>query len=175
MLKKAFAGKVFLVGDHVNTDILHPPDYFSLKRDKVAAGLSKGCKEDFMTQLGPDSILVAGRNFGCGSSRESSARSFKYNGIEIIIAESFARIFYRNLTNQGIHLITCPGIARIAAQGEAILGDLEKSEIKNMDSSWQLACDPVPDYVRKILAHGGLVNFLKAELKKNNQFLLRSK
>ena len=175
MFKKSFVGKVFLVGDHVNTDILHPPDYFSLKRDKVTAGLSKGCKEDFMTQLDSDSILVAGRNFGCGSSRESSARSFKYNGIEIILAESFARIFYRNLTNQGIYLITCPGITRIATQGETILVDLEKSEIRSMDRSWQLACDPVPNYVFKILAQGGLVNFLKVELEKNNQFLHRSK
>ena len=111
MLKKIFTGNAFLLGDHVNTDILHPPDYFSLKKERIASGLSKGA-EDFFSRMAKDDIIVAGRNFGCGSSRESSARSFAYNGIAVIVAESFARIFFRNLTNQGIYLITCPGIAK---------------------------------------------------------------
>jgi len=69
MLEKLFTGNAFLLGDHVNTDILHPPDYFSLKKDRIASGLSKGA-EDFFSRMAKDDIIVAGRNFGCGSSRE---------------------------------------------------------------------------------------------------------
>jgi 3-isopropylmalate/(R)-2-methylmalate dehydratase small subunit len=160
MLKKSFAGKAFILGDHVNTDILHPPDYFSLKKDTIASGLSKGA-EDFISKMGRDDIIVAGRNFGCGSSRESSARSFAYNGIEVIIAESFARIFYRNLTNQGIYLITCPGITKKAEQGEPIRIDLEKNEISSQRRDWRLTCNPLPIYVKSVLGKGGLIKFLE--------------
>ena len=120
MLIKTFTGNAFLLGDHVNTDILHPPDYFSLEKDRIASGLSKGA-EDFFSRMAKDDIIVAGRNFGCGSSRESSARSFAYNGIAVIVAESFARIFFRNLTNQGIYLITCPGIKKKPSRESRLL------------------------------------------------------
>jgi len=160
MFKKSFTGTAFLLGDHVNTDILHPPDYFSLKKDTIASGLSKGA-EDFFSRMGRNDIIVAGRNFGCGSSRESSARSFAYNGIAVIVAETFARIFYRNLTNQGIYLITCPGISKTAEQGEPISIDLEKNEISSQRRDWRLACDPLPGYVKSVLEKGGLIKFLE--------------
>jgi len=160
MFKKSFTGTAFFLGDHVNTDILHPPDYFSLKKDTIASGLSKGA-EDFISKMGKDDIIVAGRNFGCGSSRESSARSFAYNGIEMIVAESFARIFYRNLTNQGIYLITCPGISETAEQGEPIRIDLENNEISSQRRDWRLTCAPLPEYIRRVLEQGGLIKFLE--------------
>jgi 3-isopropylmalate/(R)-2-methylmalate dehydratase small subunit len=166
MLKQHFTGKAFILGDHVNTDILHPPDYFSLKKDTIASGLSKGA-EDFISKMGRDDIIVAGRNFGCGSSRESSARSFAYNGIEVIVAESFARIFYRNLTNQGIYLIACPGIAKTAEQGEAIRIDLEKNEISSQRRDWRLACTPLSGYVKSVLEKGGLMKFLEDRIAKS--------
>jgi 3-isopropylmalate dehydratase small subunit len=164
MLKKQFTGNVFLLGDHVNTDILHPPDYFSLKKDRIASGLSKGA-EDFLARMDKVDILVAGRNFGCGSSRESSARSFTYNSIEVIVAESFARIFHRNLTNQGIYLVTCPGISKQAQQGESICIDLEKNEISSQNRCWVLPCSPIPEYMERVLEKGGLLQFLEEELK----------
>ncbi len=164
MLKKVFIGKAFLLGDHVNTDILHPPDYFSLKKDTIASGLSKGA-EDFIARMGRDDIIVAGRNFGCGSSRESSARSFAYNGIAVIVAESFARIFYRNLTNQGIYLITCPGISKKAVPREPLVIDLEKNEIRSQDRDWAIPCDPLTRYVQRVLGKGGLLKFLEEQLR----------
>ena len=166
MFKKSFTGKAFILGDHVNTDILHPPDYFSLKKDTIASGLSKGA-EDFISKMGTDDIIVAGRNFGCGSSRESSARSFTYNGIEVIVAESFARIFYRNLTNQGIYLITCPGISKTADQREPIRIDLEKNEISSQRRDWRLACHPLSGYVKSVLEKGGLIKFLEDRIAKS--------
>ena len=164
MLKKIFTGNAFLLGDHVNTDILHPPDYFSLKKERIASGLSKGA-EDFFSRMAKDDIIVAGRNFGCGSSRESSARSFAYNGIAVIVAESFARIFFRNLTNQGIYLITCPGIAKKAVQGEPLVIDLEKLEVRSERQGWALPCSPLPEYIKSVLKKGGLLKFLEEEMK----------
>jgi len=166
MLKKMFTGTAFILGDHVNTDILHPPDYFSLHKERIASGLSRGA-EDFILKMKKDDIIVAGRNFGCGSSRESSARSFAYNGIEVIVAESFARIFYRNLTNQGIYLITCRGIQKAIEPGELIRIDLAKNEISSHSRGWRLPCDPLPQYIQNVLEHGGLIKFLEHQMNKN--------
>ena len=164
MSNKLFTGNAFLLGDHVNTDILHPPDYFSLKKERIASGLSKGA-EDFFSRMAKDDIIVAGRNFGCGSSRESSARSFAYNGIAVIVAESFARIFFRNLTNQGIYLMTCPGIAKKAVQGEPLAIDIEQLEVRSKHQGWALPCSPLPEYIQSVLEKGGLLKFLEEEIK----------
>ncbi len=166
-MKTLFTGTAFKLGDHVNTDILHPPDYFSLQKERVASGLSRGA-EDFIAKMQPGDIIVAGRNFGCGSSRESSARSFAYNGIEVIVAESFARIFYRNLTNQGIYLVTCRGIQNVVEQGEVIRIDLEKNQVSSLHRNWHLPCEPLPQYIQMVLASGGLIRFLEHRMTKNS-------
>ena len=110
-------GTALMLGDSVNSDILHPPKYFSLDPERVKDGLFRGMASSIRESLTPDTIIIAGRNFGCGSSREVVTYSLKLNGIRLIIAVSFARICFRNCINQGILPIECD------ATGVTVVGD----------------------------------------------------
>lgn len=99
-------GRVWLFGDDLNTDVIHPPQFFSLDPEKVKRGLFHGLDPTIQPNLQPGDILVGGRNFGCGSSRETSMRALKLNQIGAIVALDFARIFFRNATNNGLPCLT---------------------------------------------------------------------
>jgi 3-isopropylmalate/(R)-2-methylmalate dehydratase small subunit len=96
---RTVTGRIWLFGDDMNTDVIHPPSFFSLDPEKVKRGLFHGYDPTIQPNIQPDDIIVAGRNFGCGSSRETSIRAIKLNQIGAVIAVDFGRIFFRNATN----------------------------------------------------------------------------
>lgn len=168
-LKKLYRGRAYVLGDNINTDVIHPPDYFSLDSSRVQAGLSKGLEIDFSRYLKEGGIIVAGKNFGCGSSRETSARALKLHGVSLILAESFARIFYRNMINQGVVLLTCPGIHGRMKTGDPLEVDLEAGEVRHLDDIWHLPFKPPERYTWEILACDGMKGFLEKVIRQRWQ------
>lgn len=163
-LQKRYRGRAYVLGDNINTDVIHPPDYFSLDPTRVQAGLSKGLEEDFSRYLKEGDIIVAGKNFGCGSSRETSARALKLHGVSLILAESFARIFYRNMTNQGVVLLACPGLQGRVETGDLLEVDLEAGEVCHPEGGWRLPFRLPERYIREILECDGMKGFLERRI-----------
>jgi 3-isopropylmalate/(R)-2-methylmalate dehydratase small subunit len=126
-----FTGPAIVLPDHVDSEQLHPARYFSLDEERVRSGLFEGMAKEIKERLRPDSIVVAGRNFGCGSSREVVVRALLLNGIHVIVADSFARIFYRNAVNLGLTVVECPGCAAQASDGDLLEVDIRAGFVKN--------------------------------------------
>ena len=143
--------KLIVLGHNVNTDLLHPPRYFSLRRDRVREGFLRGLDPDVAESFRPGDIIVAGSNFGCGSSRETTVQSMLYNGVTAVISVSFARIFYRNAINNGLpvyHFINEGDYETLRSFTEAEL-DLDPPALRTTDAS--IALRAVPDFVREII------------------------
>jgi 3-isopropylmalate dehydratase small subunit len=155
-------GKAWVFGDNLNTDIIHPPQYFSLDPATVKQGLFSGLDPQLQDKLSPGDIIFAGKNFGCGSSRETSIRSLKLNQIGAIVAVDFARIFFRNATNNALPCICFrnPMDLNKIVPGQTV-------EIS--PSSWTLsltngetiALEPVGSFISQIWEAGGLLNLLQ--------------
>jgi 3-isopropylmalate dehydratase small subunit len=155
------AGRVWLFGDDVNTDVIHPPAFYSLDPDKVRRGLFNGYDPEMQPGIEPGDVLVAGRNFGCGSSRETSIRSIKLNEIGALVAIDFARIFFRNATNNGLPCLTFadPGDLARLRKGQRITVDTDAATLRTEEGE-AIALTPPGDFVRRIWAAGGLLNLL---------------
>ena len=157
----AIEGNVWRFGEHVNTDVIHPPDFFSLDPEIVRKGLFHRYDPELQPKIQPGDIIVAGRNFGCGSSRETSIRSLKLNHIGAIVAVDFARIFFRSATNNGLPCLTPvdpEALGRLAFEGRARLS-FDDWTLTGADGS-AVALAPVPDFVRRIWSAGGLLQTL---------------
>lgn len=162
------SGRIWKLGDHVNTDVLHPSFFFSLDEKRVREGLIEG-----MGRLGANAaaqssherlIIVAGQNFGCGSSRETSVRSLRNFGVKAIVAASFARIFFRSLTNLGVPTFECREIQNRARDGELI--DILTTEgFIDLPNGRRFPFSPLDPHVKKILEAGGLIPYLQREWK----------
>lgn len=155
------AGSTWVFGDSLNTDVLHPPAYYSLDPETVKRGLFMGIDPQLQERVQPGDFIVGGRNFGCGSSRETSIRSLKLNGIAAIVAIDFARIFFRSATNQGIPCLClkrAEDVARFRHGGSTRL-DLDAYWIGGADGE-RIALEPVGDFVRRIWSAGGLLGLL---------------
>ncbi len=153
--KMIYSGKVFKLGHHVNTDVLHPSEFFSMNQDIVKKGFLHEMSLNFNNE---SIILIGGKNMGCGSSRETTAYSLKSNNIEIIIAISFSRIFYRNLVNNGIVPIELPEIYSDIKTNDDIIIDLSQNIILTKNKCWTI---PMFDsYIDSILRSGGMVQYL---------------
>lgn len=148
-------GKVWKFGDNIDTDVIIPGRYlrtFSL--DELAAHVMEGIDPDFAKNVRPGDIIVAGQNFGCGSSREQAPVALKHAGISAIIAKSFARIFYRNAINIGLPVI----VAEIkASSGDILELDLERGTIVNLNTEETFKIEPFKRFLLDILKKGGLV------------------
>ncbi len=159
-------GKVYKFGDDINTDVIYPGKYLSITSDR--AEMAKHCFEtvypEVRARAKPGDIIVAGRNFGCGSSREQAATCLKYFGISAVIAESFARIFYRNAINLGLPVIIAPGTARIVEQGDSVEIDFDEGYVKNYGTGKSVRSSKLPDFVIGILSDGGLIAHLQKKL-----------
>ncbi len=165
-INKDISGKVWLLGDHVNTDLIHPPSCFSLNEDKMKKGLLVGM-ERLKRKMDPaipseNLVIVAGENFGCGSSRETSVRALFASGIRAIVAASFARIFYRSLVNCGIVPIVCEELHNNVSDGDLIHIILDKQSII-LENKNQIPFSPLDPHIKKILECGGLISYLKVE------------
>jgi len=155
-------GTAYKFGHNVDTDQIIPAKYLVTTDAKE---LAKHCMEiadpDFPTKAKPGDILVAGRNFGCGSSREHAPISIKGMELGLVIAESFARIFFRNCINIGMPILECPAAAQEINAGDTLEVDLDKGIIKNVTQHKSYTAQPFPDFMQHIINAGGLMPYVK--------------
>lgn len=154
-------GKVFKYGDNVDTDVIIPARYLNSSDPKE---LAQHCMEDidteFVKKVQKGDIIVADKNFGCGSSREHAPLAIKAAGVSCVIAETFARIFYRNAINIGLPIIECPEAAGGIAAGDEVEVDFDSGVIRNLTKGTQFQGQAFPDFMQKIIAAEGLVNYI---------------
>lgn len=155
-------GKAIKYGDNVDTDVIIPARYLNTSDKKE---LASHCMEDidkeFVNKVKAGDVMVAGFNFGCGSSREHAPIAIKESGISLVIAKSFARIFYRNSINIGLAIVECPDGADRIAGGDTVEADLEAGVIYNRTSGESYKVEPFPEFISKIIANGGLVESIR--------------
>lgn len=154
-------GTVFKYGDNVDTDVIIPARYLNAT-DGVE--LAKHCMEDidkeFIHKVKPGDIIVANKNFGCGSSREHAPLALKCAGVSCVVAETFARIFYRNAINIGMPIIECPKAAKAIAAGDEVEIDFDSGKITNLTQGISYQGQAFPPFMQKIISAGGLVNYI---------------
>ncbi len=160
-----FTGRVWKFGDNINTDEIIPARYLNTS-DPVE--LAKHCMEDadpdFSSKLSPGDIIVAGQNFGCGSSREHAPIAIKAAGIARVIAGSFARIFYRNSFNMGLPILECPEAASRIAEGDTVTVELDSGVITLAGNAGTLTAQPIPPFMRNLISAGGLMNYVREKV-----------
>ena len=158
---KAACGKVFKFGDNVDTDGIIPARYLNSSDPKE---LAQHCMEDidadFVKKVSPGDLIVATKNFGCGSSREHAPLAIKAAGVSCVIAETFARIFYRNAINIGLPIIECPEAAKDIADGDEVEVDFDSGRITNKTKGTTYQGQAFPPFMQKIIDCGGLVNYI---------------
>ena len=155
-------GNVWKFNDNVDTDLIIPARFLNVSDEET---LAKNCftdhRPDFVDGVQAGDIIVAGRNFGCGSSREHAPLAIKGAGIRLIIAESFARIFYRNAFNIGLPLLESTDAAHGLEEGDHVSVDLVTGEINDQEKEQPFMAKPIPDFMMEIIRAGGLVNYTK--------------
>lgn len=153
-----YEGNVIRYGDNVDTDVIIPARYLNTSEP---AALAAHCMEDldatFVARVQPGDMIVAGENFGCGSSREHAPIAIKASGISLVIAKSFARIFYRNAINIGLAILECPEAADGISEGDRVEADLDAGIIRDLTTGAEYQTTPFPAFIRKIIENGGLV------------------
>jgi 3-isopropylmalate/(R)-2-methylmalate dehydratase small subunit len=155
-------GTVHLFGNDVNTDDIIPARYLNTTDPKVlAAHLMEDVRPGFSGQLKAGDIIVAGENFGCGSSREHAPIALRAAGVSCVIAESFARIFFRNAINIGVPIVECPGILKLAREGETVAVDLAAGSL-TLHAGKVIPITPFPPFMERIVREGGWMPYLKA-------------
>jgi len=154
--------KVWMFGDDISTDLIIPGRYL-VERDPETLGdhAMEGADPDFSNLADEGDVVVAGENFGCGSSREHAPIALKAAGVSGIIAESFARIFYRNAINQGIPVLTLENVEEKFEAGDEIEVDWDNGKIENLSTGESYETDPLPPLLEEIVQSGGLIGYLK--------------
>ncbi len=162
-----FKGRAWVVGDDIDTDMIYHGSYLPLtdprEMAKHALEYVPGM-EDFTQKVQPGDILVAGRNFGCGSSREHAVITLQYNDVAAILAESFSRIFYRNAVNLGFPILEVPGITGQVDTGDELEVDANTGRVRNLTKGIELQGSPLSGLEKQIMTAGGLFSYLKNEL-----------
>ena len=157
-----FEGAVWKFGDNVDTDLIIPARFLNVSDEEE---LAKNCfvdvRPDFVEKVQAGDVIVAGKNFGCGSSREHAPWALKGAGIRVIIAKSFARIFYRNAFNIGLPLLESEQASDDLEEGDQVLVDLLTGKISNESKDQHFSAKPIPDFMMEIIQAGGLVNHIK--------------
>jgi 3-isopropylmalate/(R)-2-methylmalate dehydratase small subunit len=154
-------GRVFKYGDNVDTDVIIPARYLNIAdAEELASHAMEDIDADFVRNVQPGDIIVAGANFGCGSSREHAPRVLKDKGISCIIAPSFARIFYRNAINIGLPILECEKAAQDIAAGDEIEIDFGTGRIDDLTTEEMFESRPFPEFIQHIIDCGGLLNSL---------------
>jgi 3-isopropylmalate/(R)-2-methylmalate dehydratase small subunit len=153
-------GRVFLLGDDIDTDQLAPGAYMKGGIDVLAAHCLESVKPNFAGSVKPGDVVVAGRNFGMGSSREQAAEALKHLGVAAVVARSFAGIFYRNAINLGLPVMIAHDLDGVE-EGDAAEFDMAAGELRLAEKHRTVQLDPLPDNLKRMLADGGLVPHLK--------------
>lgn len=157
-------GKAFVFGKNIDTDQIYPGRYLELfEPTDVAKHAMEGANPEFSKQVQAGDVIVAGTNFGCGSSREHAAITIKHSGVSVVVAESFARIFYRNCINLGVPLLVCPGIGVKVAEGDNVEVDLTTGEVKNLTQGITLQGEALSAHAMAIIEAGGVKPMFKAK------------
>ena len=156
-------GKVVKYGDNVDTDVIIPARYLNTSDPgELAAHCMEDIDKSFHDKIKPGDIMVGGENFGCGSSREHAPIAIKNSGISLVIAKSFARIFYRNAINIGLAIVECPEAAQAIEEGHEVSADLDAGVITDLDTGESFKTEPFPEFIQNIISAGGLVEAAKA-------------
>lgn len=155
-------GRVFKYGNDVDTDVIIPARYLNTTSEsELASHCMEDIDPDFVKKVRPGDIIVAGDNFGCGSSREHAPIAIKASGVKLVIAASFARIFYRNSINIGLPIWECPEAAAAIANGDEAEADLAAGTITDVTTGKTFMAQPFPPFIQNIIEAGGLINSLK--------------
>ena len=155
-------GRVHKYQDNVDTDVIIPARYLNTKdHAELASHCMEDIDPDFVKNVKPGDIIVAGENFGCGSSREHAPIAIKASGVSCVIATTFARIFYRNAINIGLPILECPEASRGIDDGAQVEVDFSKGEIRNVTKNETYTAAPFPEFIRGIINAGGLMASIK--------------
>ncbi len=158
-------GHVFKYGDNVDTDVIIPARYLNISDPReLAAHAMEDLDATFVNTVAPGDIIVAEKNFGCGSSREHAPRVLKDNGVSCIVATSFARIFYRNAINIGLPILECEQAARAISAGDVVRIDFETGAVEDLTTGESFEAQPFPAFIQDIIDHDGLMNSIKASM-----------
>lgn len=161
-------GHVFKYGDNIDTDVIIPARYLNATKGEE---LSLHCMEDidkeFVKKVQKGDIMVANKNFGCGSSREHAPLALKCAGISCVVAETFARIFFRNAINIGLPILECPEAAKAIQAGDEVEVDFDTGVITNKTTGESFTSQPFPEFMQKIITAGGLLNYITKTAAKN--------
>ncbi|MEJ5292137.1 MAG: 3-isopropylmalate dehydratase small subunit [Candidatus Methanosuratincola sp.] len=161
-------GRVWKFGNDIDTDVIIPAKYLrSVDQSVWPKHVLEGVDPEFSSKVKPGDIIVAGKNFGCGSSREQAALAIKWAGVAAVVAESFARIFFRNAINNGLPLIEAKGISGMVEEGDVIEIDLDSGVVRTPRGEVKSA--PLPPFLQDILRSGGLVEYYKAHVKRDQK------
>lgn len=164
-MSKKLSGICWKYGDNVDTDVIIPARYLNTSNPNE---LARHCMEDldktFAEKVHTNDVVVAGENFGCGSSREHAPIAIKASGVSIVIAKSFARIFFRNSINIGLPILEHPTFPDECSKGDRIEVDLENGILKNCTSGKEYSCNAFPKEIQNLISQGGLISYTKNKL-----------
>lgn len=161
-------GRAFVFGDNIDTDAIIPAEYTSsTDPERLAAGAMAGIQPSFADEVVPGDIVVAGTNFGCGSSREHAPLALRATEVEAVVAESFARIFFRNAVNIGLPVLTVPGVTEHVAGNHELSVDPEAGRLTDRTTGDTFDADGLPPFARKLVASGGLIEYGRRRLETN--------
>lgn len=164
---KTVQGKAVKFGNNIDTDVILPGKWLSLiNPNELAQHAMEGLDSSFPKKAKEKIILIGGKNFGCGSSREQAPLALKYAGVQCVLAESFARIFYRNSINIGLPVIEVKGVSQAITEGDEVKVDLEEGKIQNITSKKTLQGTKLPPFIMEILSDGGLIENLRKKMNK---------
>ena len=153
-----FSGDVIKYGDNVDTDVIIPARYLNtIDKKELASHCMEDIDKDFVNKVKPGDIMVAGYNFGCGSSREHAPLVIKESGISLVIAKSFARIFYRNSINIGLAIVECKEAVDNISNGDVVEADLDNGILYNKTTGQSFKTEPFPEFIQKIITNGVLI------------------
>jgi 3-isopropylmalate/(R)-2-methylmalate dehydratase small subunit len=152
-------------GDNVNTDVILPGQYLNISDSAtLALHAMEGIDPSFRTRVRPGDVLVAGKNFGCGSSREHAPMALKASGVGVVLAASFARIFFRNAINIGLPVLECADAVLATADGDILDIDLARGEIVNRSKGLVFTAVPLPPFIQEMISAGGLIQHIRNTL-----------
>lgn len=154
-------GRVWMFGDSVDTDVITPGVYVDAPMEEMKRHVLEALNPRFPKEVKTGDIIVAGRNFGCGSSRETAPDAIKALGVAAVVAESFARIFFRNGISIGLPVLTCPGASGIFKEGEEAELDIHQARVKNLSTGASLQGQPLHEDILEIISQGGTLSLLQ--------------
>ena len=154
-------GRVFKFGSNVDTDVIIPARYLNVPDpDELAKHCMEDIDKEFVNKVTEGDIIVADKNFGCGSSREHAPIAIKAAGVSCVIADTFARIFYRNAINIGLPIIECPEAAKGIEEGDQVEVDFDSGKIYNKTKGTEFQGQAFPEFMQNIISNGGLINYI---------------